>query len=74
MKQVNVYEAKTHLSRLLTEAMQGEEIIIARDGVPLVRLTPVSSPARPRLLGCMRGKITIHDDFDDPLEEFAEYS
>ncbi len=73
MKQVNVYEAKTHLSRLLTEALAGEEIIIARDGVPLVRLTPISEPSRPQLLGDMRGQIKIHDDFDAPLEEFAEY-
>ena len=72
MKQVNVYEAKTHLSRLLTEAVGGEDIIIARDGVPLVRLVPVTSPKQPGLLGLMPG-IVIADNFDDPLEDFADY-
>jgi len=71
MKQVNVYEAKTHLSRLLTEAVRGEEIVIARDGVPLVRLVPVMPPTKPKLLGLMPG-IVIADNFDEPLEDFAD--
>ena len=75
MKQVNVYEAKTHLSRLLQEALNGEEIVIARDGVPLVRLVPVAEQLKPRsLLGLMEGMdIWMSEDFDEPLEEFAEY-
>jgi len=47
-KSVNVHEAKTHLSRLLDEAVAGEDIIVARAGKPIVRLTPVASEARPR--------------------------
>jgi prevent-host-death family protein len=52
-KSVNVHEAKTHLSRLLDEAMNGDEIIIARSGVPLVRLVPIDQALRPE--GFVRG-------------------
>lgn len=72
MKQVNVYEAKTHLSRLLQEAVDGEDIVIARDGVPLVRLVPVGAPPGRSILGILKG-IQIADDFDAPLEDFADY-
>lgn len=71
VKQVNIYEAKTHLSRLLQEALDGEEVIIARDGVPLVRLVPISRP-RQSILGLIP-EAWMSDDFDEPLEEFAEY-
>ena len=73
MKQVNMYEAKTHFSRLVAQALQGEDIVVARDGVPLVRLVPVEASAKPKLLGMLRGQIKISDDFDDPLEDFADY-
>lgn len=72
MKQVNVYEAKTHLSRLLQEALAGEEVVIARDGVPLVRLVPVTDSEPRPLLGLMK-EIWIADDFDAPLDDFADY-
>lgn len=72
MKQVNVYEAKTHLSRLLQEALAGEEVVIARDGVPLVRLVPVADSEPRPLLGLMK-EIWIADDFDAPLDDFADY-
>jgi antitoxin (DNA-binding transcriptional repressor) of toxin-antitoxin stability system len=44
--QVNVQEEKTHLSRLLARAVAGEDIVIARDGQPLVRLTAVGEPPK----------------------------
>ncbi|GMU58099.1 MAG: hypothetical protein AMXMBFR33_72450 [Candidatus Xenobia bacterium] len=72
VKQVNVYEAKTHLSRLLQEALAGEEVVIARDGVPLVRLVPVADSEPRPLLGLMK-EIWIADDFDAPLDDFADY-
>ena len=68
-----MYEAKTHFSRLVAEALQGEDIIVARDGIPLVRLVPVETNSRPKLLGMLRGQIKISDDFDEPLEDFADY-
>jgi prevent-host-death family protein len=65
MKTVNVHEAKTHLSRLLAEVEAGEEIVIARAGKPVARLT-AASPATPaeRRLGFFRGRTTVPDDFD----------
>ena len=64
MTEVNIHEAKTHLSRLLRRVTAGEEIVIARAGKPVARLVPVAEPPRPRELGRDRGKIWIADDFD----------
>ncbi|AIE88053.1 type II toxin-antitoxin system Phd/YefM family antitoxin [Fimbriimonas ginsengisoli] len=68
MKQVNVHEAKTHLSRLLDEVEAGEDIVIARGGKPAVRLVPFGGD-RPGVIGLLKGKMTVSDDFDDPLPE-----
>lgn len=67
MRQVNIHEAKTHLSRLVDEAAQGEEIVIAKAGKPLARL--VGTGPRPRRRGVLKGQISIADDFDAPLPE-----
>jgi len=64
MAEVNIHEAKTHLSKLLRRVTAGEEIVIARAGKPVARLVPVAEPPRPRELGRDRGKIWIADDFD----------
>jgi prevent-host-death family protein len=66
-KTVNVHEAKTHLSRLLRRAQAGEEIIIARDGKPIARLTAVEATSE-RGMGRDRGRFTVPDDFNAPLE------
>lgn len=71
MKQINVYQAKTQLSKLLQEALDGEDIVIARDGVPLVRLVPVEKKGQ-SLLGLVPG-IWMAEDFDAPMEDFADY-
>jgi prevent-host-death family protein len=70
MKTVNIHEAKTHLSRLVEEAAEGKEIVIAKAGKPRARLVPCA-PARkkPRKLGWMKGQIWISDDFDAPLSD-----
>lgn len=73
MKIVNVHEAKTHLSRLIEEALAGEEIIIARGNEPVVRLVLVESARPQRTLGWAKGQVRIADDFDEPLEDFEEY-
>jgi prevent-host-death family protein len=65
---VNVHEAKTHLSRLLRRAQSGEEIVIARGGKPIARLVGVD-PQSGRALGRDRGKFTVPDDFNDPLDD-----
>ena len=61
--EVNVHEAKTHLSRLLQRVKAGEEIIIARAGTPIARLVPVVS-IREQIQGMDRGKIWMANDFD----------
>jgi prevent-host-death family protein len=68
MIEVNVHEAKTHLSRLLAQAEAGEEVIIARNGEPVVKLVAVTKPSKKRVLGADRGRIVISDDFDDPVD------
>jgi len=66
--QVNVHEAKTHLSKLLERVKGGEEIIIAKAGKPVARLVPIKRPAR-RLPGTAKGQVTLAPDFDAPLPE-----
>jgi prevent-host-death family protein len=65
---VNIHEAKTHLSRLLQRVAAGEEVTIARSGVPVARLVAVEPEAK-RPLGFARGEIWIADDFDAPLPD-----
>ncbi len=67
MKQVNVHEAKTKLSRLLQRVAAGEEITIANRGVPVARLIPAAQPNAHRELGIERGRLRITEDFDAPL-------
>jgi prevent-host-death family protein len=67
MRQVNIHEAKTHLSRLVDDAGQGEEIVIAKAGKPVARL--VSVVPQPRRRGLLKGQISIADDFDAPLPQ-----
>ena len=71
--QVNVLKAKTQLSKLLAAAEAGEDVVIARDGKPVVRLVPVQEPTRKRKPGSFKGQIWIGPDFDDPLpDDIAE--
>jgi prevent-host-death family protein len=66
---VNVHDAKTNLSKLLARVSQGEEIVIAKAGRPVAKLTPVSDKGGRRSPGSAKGKIRISDDFDAPLDE-----
>lgn len=67
--QVNIYEAKTHFSKLIERVCQGEEIIIAKSGIPVARLAPLNVPQRPRIPGTAKGKVVIAEDFDAPLAD-----
>ena len=67
--EVNVHEAKTHFSKLLQRVAAGEEITIAKAGVPVARLVPIASTNAKRKLGIDEGKIYIADDFDAPLPD-----
>jgi prevent-host-death family protein len=66
---VNIHQAKTHLSRLLQRVAGGEEITIARAGVPVARLVAVEPRRTPRPLGMDRGRFTVPEDFDAPLPD-----
>ena len=67
--EVNVHEAKTHLSRLLQRVAAGEEVIIARAGTPVARLVAVETKNKVRPLGMDRGRTWVADDFDAPLPD-----
>lgn len=67
--QVNIHEAKTQLSRLLTRVEGGDEVVIARAGKPVAKLVPISTMPSLRLPGTAKGKIQVHGNFDEPLPE-----
>ena len=67
MKQVDVHEAKRNLSRLIEEVEGGEEVVVARAGKPVARLSPIRGKRRRRRLGLLDGKFRIPDDFNAPL-------
>ena len=69
MKQVNIHEAKTELSKLVARAEAGEEIVIARAGKPAAKLVPLTRSRSRRRLGLLDGKFQIPDDFNSPLPD-----
>jgi prevent-host-death family protein len=69
MKKVNVHEAKTKLSELLSRVEAGEEITIAKAGRPVARLVPVREKAIVRVAGTAKGKVAVGRDFDEPLPD-----
>jgi len=71
MRQVNVHEAKTELSRLLEEVEGGERVIIARAGEPVAVLVPYRTAVRGRRLGLFAGQAKIHSDFDELPADIA---
>lgn len=69
---VTIHEAKTQLSQLIQRALTGEEILVAKSGDPVVKLTPVIHPkprTQSRILGSWTGKVWIADDFDAELPD-----
>ncbi len=66
MKQVNIHEAKTQLSKLVDKASKGEPFIIARAGKPLVKVIPIDAPTgkKVRRFGFLAGQVSVPDDFD----------
>lgn len=67
-EEINIYEAKANLSRLVERAAAGEEIIIAKAGKPRARLVPLAKK-NPVRYGAWKGKVWIADDFDAPLPD-----
>ena len=66
---IDVRDAQTHLMQLLTLALKGEDVVIAKDSVPLVRLVPVKSQKKGRTAGMHQGAMRINADFNEPLPD-----
>jgi prevent-host-death family protein len=73
MKTFTIHEAKTNLSKLIEQACQGEEVVIARGPELVVRLVPIADVKRRRQPGALRGKLLVGPEFSEPLvdEELA---
>ncbi len=67
METVNIYEAKTRLSQLVDKAASGEDVVVSRNGKPLVRITRLATPKRSIKFGVLKGKVKVAPDFDAPL-------
>lgn len=74
MQQVDISVAQTQITELLQSALRGEEIIITRDNHPILKLIQVSSQSKRRQRGSAKGQIWMAADFDEPLEDFKEYT
>ena len=70
--EVNIHEAKTHLSKLLERVSMGEEVVIARAGTPVAKLVPVKSGKPKFKFGCAKGDFVVPEDFNDPLPKEIE--
>jgi prevent-host-death family protein len=64
---VNIFEAKTQLSKFVLMAENGQDVVIARAGKPVARLTQLKAEKKPIVFGLLKGKIHVAGDFDDPL-------
>jgi prevent-host-death family protein len=71
MEIANIHEAKSQLSKLVEHAMNGEEVIIAKAGQPMVRLVPIQADNAPRIGGQWRGRVRIGEDFDTLPNDIA---
>ena len=66
---VNIHDAKTHFSKIITQALKGQEVIIARAGQPLIRLVPYTEKPKMRHGGQLKGVMNVSKDFDAPLPD-----
>lgn len=67
MTPINIYDAKTQLSKLVEQAAAGKDVIIARGGKPVAQLTRLAKPLRGLRFGILQGKVKVANDFDAPL-------
>jgi prevent-host-death family protein len=72
MEITNIHEAKSQLSKLIDKALQGEEVVIAKAGLPVVRLVPIHTDTSPRVGGQWKSRVKIADDFDSLPEDIAD--
>jgi prevent-host-death family protein len=73
MYQIDLEKAKAQISSLLQTALDGEEVVITQNERPVLKLVPISAVKPRRRSGSAKGLITMSDNFDEPLEDFAEY-
>lgn len=73
MFQVTVNQAQLQLSKLIRKALAGEEVVIVRGKMPLVKLVPFHDGKAERKIGADRGLVEISEDFNAPLDDFREY-
>jgi antitoxin (DNA-binding transcriptional repressor) of toxin-antitoxin stability system len=73
MVHVTEEQAKANLSSLIDDALQGEEVMILREGAGTVRLSVVARVKRKAVFGSAKGLIKIHPGFDGPVDDFKEY-
>ena len=66
---IDVHEAETQLLQLLALALNGGDVVIAKDNIPLVRLVPVKAQKKRRIAGLHKGAMRMHADFNDPLPD-----
>jgi len=70
--EVNIRQAKTHLSRLLERVAMGEEVIIAKAGTPVAKLVPFDQQAKTRIFGSAKGEFTVLEDFNETDAEIEK--
>jgi len=69
VRSINIYQAKTHLSKLVDQAAAGEDVLISRAGKPVARLTALREAKRPVRFGLLKGRVKLSRDFDAPLPQ-----
>jgi antitoxin (DNA-binding transcriptional repressor) of toxin-antitoxin stability system len=74
MHQVNLQEAKTKLAELIEEAAGGEEVVIKRSDGSSFKIVPLNTAQTSPKFGSAKGLIKMSDDFDEPIEDFEEYT
>jgi prevent-host-death family protein len=68
---MNIHQAKTNLSQLIEKALAGEEVIIAKAGTPIIRLTPIQTSLPERRPGGWAGQVVLANDFDELPDDFV---
>jgi prevent-host-death family protein len=74
MAKYNIAEFKAQLSSLVNRALAGEEVIVARDNKPLLKLVPLEAPTARRKPGSARNRVKLAADFDDTPKDFEDYT
>lgn len=69
LETVDIHDAKTRLSQLVDKAASGEDVVVSRNGKPLVRITRLEGPKQRIGFGVLKGKLTVPADFDAPLPD-----